>query len=92
MREVAERLSAPAPAPGRPAAHRNFQTCSLRLPQGGALTGLLTLCSSDCPLKKEKGRKKEEPKGFLPEFLGSNGCPLLEDLVLHSVWATSQED
>lgn len=31
------------PTPILPSAHRNFQTCSLRFPQGGAMSGLLTL-------------------------------------------------
>lgn len=40
-RSLAEIFSAPHPQPSL--AHRNFQTCSLRLSQGGAMTGLLTL-------------------------------------------------
>lgn len=32
-----------------------------------------------------------EPKALLPEFVSPDGCPLLEDLVLHPIWATSQQ-
>lgn len=69
--EVAEIFSAPTPTPtpSRPAAHRNFQTCSLRLPQGGAMTGLLTLCSSDCPFKKEKEKVYRSQRAFCLSFL-----------------------
>lgn len=38
-----------------PSAHRNFQTCSLQLPRGGAATGPLTLyLFRDCSFQREK--------------------------------------